>query len=251
MNMMRFTRHIVRFRMRFRIVPHSIAVQITSKRLAKNTAFITFHSTKCSFSWVRNMLSASRSAALAVSSGWLACAAPASAQMPVPPPVEQSTADCARPTYASDQLVCTDPELRQMDAQLAEVLRIPAALTGTSRIESDGEWFKRRSRCAFETDHRLCLLQSYRDRLALIESATQSPARTLEVTCPTWGRVDIDEMPNGYMFLRTKKEQALKALASPASGQSSWKPAWTVTRRLRYLDFTSHEGRRISCKTKG
>lgn len=227
-----------------------LAVQITSKRLAKNTAFVTFHTTKCSFSWVRNMLSASRSAALAVFSGWLSCAAPASAQMPVPPPVEQSIADCARPTYASDQLVCTDPELRQIDAQLAEALRVPAASNGTSRIESDGEWFKRRSRCAFETDHRICLLQSYRDRLAFIESATQTPARTLEATCPFWGRVEIDEVPNGYMFMRTKKEQALKALATPASGKSSWKPAWAVTRRLRYLDFTSHDGRRISCKIK-
>lgn len=34
----------------------------------------------------------------------------------VPPPIAQRSADCAHPVYASDQLVCTDPELRAIDA---------------------------------------------------------------------------------------------------------------------------------------
>ena len=193
---------------------------------------------------------AHRSAFLAVFTCLLAFSVPASAQMPVPPPVEQSTADCARPVYASDQLLCDDPELRQLDTQLAEVLRVPAAWNGSALIESDSQWFKRRSRCAFESDHRACLLQSYRDRLAFLASATQTRDRTLYATCASWGRVEIDRMQNGYMFVRTRQNQAMKAIAAPVSGQSSWKPVWAAASRPSYIDFISYDGRRISCRMK-
>lgn len=36
----------------------------------------------------------------------------AATQAAVPPPVEQQAADCARPVYAVDQLICADPALR-------------------------------------------------------------------------------------------------------------------------------------------
>ena len=45
------------------------------------------------------------------------CAVPA----PVAPPAEQFTADCAAPTYATDMLVCDDPGLRALDAELARL----------------------------------------------------------------------------------------------------------------------------------
>lgn len=196
------------------------------------------------------MNQAHRFALWAVFTCVLACSVPASAQMPVPPPVEQSTADCARPVYASDQLLCDDPELRQLDTQLAAVLRVPAAWNGSSLIESDSQWFKRRSRCAFETDHRACLVQSYRDRLAFLESATQMRERTWGARCTIWGQVEIDRVPNGYMLVRTRDDQSLRAIAAPVSEQSVWKPVWTATVRGLRIDFTSHDGRRISCKTK-
>jgi uncharacterized protein len=90
---------------------------------------------------------AHRFAVLAASFGLLALSAPALAQMAVPPPATQTTADCARPVYASDQLVCGDTELRQLDARLAAILDMPAAPNGSALIESDDQWFRRRSRC--------------------------------------------------------------------------------------------------------
>lgn len=193
---------------------------------------------------------AHRFALLAASFGLLALSATALAQMSVPPPATQTTADCARPVYASDQLVCGDTELRQLDARLAAILDMPAAANGSALIESDDQWFKRRSRCAFETDHRACLLQSYRDRLAFRESATQMRERTWGARCTIWGQVEIDRAPNGHLIVRTRNDQLLRAIAAPVPEQSAWKPVWTAMVRGSRIDFTSHDGRRISCKTK-
>ncbi|WP_226019553.1 hypothetical protein [Novosphingobium sp. FKTRR1] len=88
---------------------------------------------------------------------------------PVPPPQEQTTADCAHPVYASDQLVCADPSLRQLDQQLADRLRT-TSLDDALLLEGDVLWFRRRSRCAFQTDHRQCLLTAYNERLGLLSA---------------------------------------------------------------------------------
>ncbi|MFN9634319.1 MAG: hypothetical protein ACK54U_00300 [Sphingomonadales bacterium] len=82
----------------------------------------------------------------------------------VPPPVEQTSADYARPTYASAMLVCEDSELKARDAELAAFVS-SAPLAGAALMESDAEWFKRRSRCAFAADHRACLAAAYAGRL--------------------------------------------------------------------------------------
>jgi hypothetical protein len=85
----------------------------------------------------------------------------------VPPPPEQLTADCEAPTFASDMLVCEDAGLRELDRSLA--LRIEQredAETGASADESDQDWFTRSRLCAFETDHRECLVTAYCLRLA-------------------------------------------------------------------------------------
>jgi uncharacterized protein len=40
----------------------------------------------------------------------------------IPPPLEQVAADCVAPTYATDQLVCADAELKEMDRVMRERL---------------------------------------------------------------------------------------------------------------------------------
>jgi hypothetical protein len=47
---------------------------------------------------------------------------PISAAQAIPPPPVQSVADCERPTYASDQLVCADAELLALDRELRDGL---------------------------------------------------------------------------------------------------------------------------------
>lgn len=85
----------------------------------------------------------------------------------VAPPVSQATANCAAPSYASDMLVCTDVGLLKLDSALAERI---AARSGplADGIESDEVWFRRSRLCAFEENHRTCLLSAYCDRLAAL-----------------------------------------------------------------------------------
>lgn len=189
-----------------------------------------------------------QSAALALSAWLLSSSVQTSAQMPVPPPVEQSTADCVRPVFASDQLVCSDPELRDLDRQLLQALRLYTALPQNNFVENDREWFKRRSRCAFETEHRSCLLDAYRDRIAIIESEAMTPVRTLAAKCKTLGRMSLGILPTGHMSLHSITTTALIAIASPEGGQSPWKPALAISERGRVFEFKNHAGSNLSCR---
>lgn len=90
----------------------------------------------------------------------------------VPPPVEQLTADCARPVYASDQLVCGDAELRLQDDRLALLLNGRPELAqrnGSAFFEAQSAWFKRRSMCAMNAEHRKCLSAAYAERMRVVE----------------------------------------------------------------------------------
>ena len=92
---------------------------------------------------------------------------------PVPPPVEQLTANCAAPVYASDMLVCADAELAAADAALAAA--VAARLAGDadgSFAAAQAAWFRASRRCAFETAQRDCLVEAYRARLAALGIGT-------------------------------------------------------------------------------
>jgi uncharacterized protein len=79
--------------------------------------------------------------------------------MAVPPPTEQMTADCAAPNYATDMLVCNDPDLLALDVELAtlwsQLSSGPAG--GPAATDAQAAWFRERSLCAFEDDHRGCV----------------------------------------------------------------------------------------------
>jgi uncharacterized protein len=102
----------------------------------------------------------------------------------VPPPVQQLTADCAAPVYASDQLVCEDPELRMLDARMAELLYpAPGELPEASVEGEQAEWFRQSRMCAFEPNHRECLVRAYCARLKQLTSASHAGAIDWSV-CP-------------------------------------------------------------------
>lgn len=88
----------------------------------------------------------------------------------VPPPPVQVTADCAAPTYASDQLVCQDSELLELDRVLGGLIASRnATAAGSVTAESDEEWYRRSRMCAFEDDRRDCLLAAYCLRIAWLD----------------------------------------------------------------------------------
>ena len=101
----------------------------------------------------------------------------------MPPPPAQVSANCIAPTYASDQLVCKDDELRELDHRLFERLSTQSGLRSTAAdLDSDEDWFRRSRRCAFEAEHRECLLAAYCLRLALLAGADTEAIAACSIT---------------------------------------------------------------------
>lgn len=174
------------------------------------------------------------------------------AQTPVPPPSEQVTADCAKPVYASDQLVCGDSELRQLDARLSQTLAQPRVVPIGPFQESDAQWFKRRSRCAFEAEHRRCLIEAYAERISATEAPTLDIPGAKTAICKNFGnirRVSIGKTAGNQVFIKGEGAQLL-ALAVPKSNGSIWQPNISYTQNGGVYNFKTHDGTGFSCKLK-
>jgi uncharacterized protein len=102
------------------------------------------------------------------------CGAQTPMAQPVPSPVSQVSADCAFPVYATDMLVCADPVLRGLDAEMLELWNQVAAVHKRWQAEQEA-WFRRRSLCAFDPDHRACAMTAYRERIIALRAARDQP----------------------------------------------------------------------------
>lgn len=92
---------------------------------------------------------------------------------PIAPPLPQGVADCVHPTYATDQLVCSDPALRAADRELAGLLAaLPAGRMAGHWIEDQQAWFARSRRCAFQENHTACVDAAYRERIGVLRAQT-------------------------------------------------------------------------------
>lgn len=102
------------------------------------------------------------------------CASPKAS---VPPPVGQTSADCDRPVYATDMLVCGDTELRLLDDRLAVLWEARRRMPGFGDSDQTAQtvWFRQRSLCAFRPDQRSCALSSYKTRIAALQAEMSAP----------------------------------------------------------------------------
>jgi uncharacterized protein len=182
-------------------------------------------------------------------SSLLAFAQPAA----VPPPVEQTSADCARPVYASDMLVCGDAALRTLDAQLAELVS-SGPLAGTMLIESDTAWFKRRSRCAFAADHRACLAAAYEERFVVRVALASSPDSAGKVaTCkgrqPLTGVLLTSVSDAPILLIRDAASgKAIGVALAPAAKDAAWQPFASVSRKGKRATVTTLGGDTWQCR---
>jgi uncharacterized protein len=182
-------------------------------------------------------------------SSLLALAQPAA----VPPPVEQTSADCARPVYASDMLVCEDSALKALDAQLAELVS-GAPLAGTMLIESDTAWFKRRSRCAFAAEHRACLAAAYEERLMVRLALASSPetagkAATCKGTRPLAGALLTAVSDAPILLIRdAASSKGIGVALPPAAKDAPWQPFASVTRKGKSANLATLGGDTWQCR---
>ena len=153
----------------------------------------------------------------------LASASPAAAQpAPVPPPLEQAGADCDRPQYASDKLVCSNGTLRRQDADVAALARSLPHLAPGALWEDQYAWFRRRSLCAFANDHQGCLSAAYADRRLVLVAAAMPTVVALRCKGPWRGRnLASSRIALGEALTITENGR-LVAVATPV--RTAWQP---------------------------
>lgn len=160
--------------------------------------------------------------------GMLAIAAPADA---IPPPPIQHAANCTSPTYASDQLVCSDPDLLAIDRAVAEAVQVVGDAVSSPNsplVEAQEAWFRRRSLCARMATHKDCLMAAYADRLVVLKAMTAPPPSSP----PTWtcevkqfGAVTIHSLPTALVLIDPASGKVAGVASNGTSaGKSGWLP---------------------------
>ena len=152
----------------------------------------------------------------------------------LPPPPEQSAANCDRPTYASDQLVCADRGLLALDRKMVALLAADGSAPSPPSVqgfEPQDAWLRRRSRCAFSERHAACLRAAYTERIALLtalraEEAGLHSAR-FGAVCPDapWGNgiVSLHASDRGPLTIADGRGRML-LVASALPPQDDWTP---------------------------
>jgi uncharacterized protein YecT (DUF1311 family) len=157
---------------------------------------------------------------------------PISTAHAVPPPPDQVVADCTHPTYASDVMVCGDPELLGLNRQVADALnRIrPATTVATpaSLLEAQDAWFRRRSRCAFSAQHADCLKAAYSERIIVLQVLGQT-SRTLaqagtfaKCSGAPWGPLEVRFVAAGGPLIVLDDAGRVLAVALDVQPREDW-----------------------------
>ena len=152
---------------------------------------------------------------------------PSAAQpAPVPPPLDQQQANCTHPQYASDRLVCSDAGLRVTDAQVAALASKPPALAAGAIWEDQPSWLRRRSLCAFEKDHRGCLVAAYADRHAVLSASALTATQPIRCDGAWSGRRLESSALAAAQAVAITENGRLVAVATPPG--TAWQPwlAW-------------------------
>ena len=164
----------------------------------------------------------------------------------VPPPLEQVVANCAAPVYATDQLVCGDAGLAQLDDAMGDLLGRwrPAPIDGLAPWrETQAEWFKRRSLCAFKTTHRQCVFDAYTERMEVLRALT-APAAP-EVPSYRCDHIRGTVSSTGALVLLVDGKPAGAAVRR--SERSGWQPYLRLDGAGSKLRITPSGGKPIRC----
>lgn len=175
----------------------------------------------------------------------------------VPPPPEQVAADCEAPTYASDMLVCADPELLGLDTRMRDVLAavdFASVVAPGAWVEAQDAWFRRRSLCAFTERHADCLQAAYVERIAVLEAlgsvARRPPRRGMGASCPgaPWGqsRVRVRAPESGALVIEDEHAQVI-AVAAPMDPGGVWSPFVGFEVDGSVIRLAALEGTAIAC----
>jgi uncharacterized protein len=166
----------------------------------------------------------------------------------VPPPLPQIGADCQRPSYASDQLVCSDAALLALDRQVQETWLVIVAARATAQpatqapeqkatdppplLEAQEAWFGRRSRCAFVEAQAACLHAAYRDRAQVLDAWQRAASGAfaglgtrMRCTGAPWGDATVTaHRPTADALVLSSLDAQALAIATRDDGRVGWQP---------------------------
>lgn len=165
---------------------------------------------------------------------------------PVPPPIVQIRADCARPQYASDTLVCGDPELAALDAEVAGLAATAPARAAAAIWEDQAEWFRRRSLCAFNANHRDCLIAAYVDRRSVLIAATAPATEKLICTGAWRGLAVTGSLAASGQPVTFRANGALLGVATMKN--SGWQPILAWRAGKPGVKLKAQDGRQYNCR---
>ena len=184
---------------------------------------------------------------------------PISAAHAVPPPPEQSVANCTNPTYASDSFVCADPELLAIDRQVRDALAglsLAGAVAPKSLVEDQQAWFRRRSLCAFSDKQAGCLRAAYSERIVVLGALrkaspelAQSGAMATGSGAP-WDSTDarIKLGDRGPAIVMDAEGRVL-AVALDAEPRDDWSPYVRFSTEGETIRFSPLDHPAIECRT--
>lgn len=177
---------------------------------------------------------------VAVTSLWMTAQA-------VPPPMEQTTADCDRPVYASDRFICADPYLSRQEQDIARRWQAAeAALPESPWIERQSAWFKRRAMCAFQENQGSCLRDANSERERLFRAVLDPADGALRTArCVGDGRRQTLRLDTRGGALAAYGDEGLAWVANPKTG------GWSPFNRIisgRTMMIQRQDGVRISCR---
>ena len=192
---------------------------------------------------------------------WLLQAGPSpiSAAHAIPPPPEQSVANCTNPTYASDAFVCADAALLGLDRQVRDALTNLAfvnTVAPKALVEDQEAWFRRRSLCAFSERQAGCLTAAYSERIVVLDvlrkaspALAQSGARAICSEAP-WGSGEIsiklgDRGPATIM----DAEGRVLAVALDTEPRDDWSPFVRFGTEGEMIRFSPLDHPAIECRT--
>ena len=104
-------------------------------------------------------------------------------------PTATAGLDCAKPANGTQQLVCNDPQLTDLDRQLQAAYQQALARPGADQAAltaAQNNWATVRDGCAQNADMHTCVLEAYQTRLvqlAIADPATVAPP-VVAYQCP-------------------------------------------------------------------
>jgi hypothetical protein len=165
---------------------------------------------------------------------------------PIAPPLALNTADCVRPTFATDQLICDDPSLRELDRDLAAMLNaLPSSRLAAPWIEAQPEWFRRSRLCAFRADHKACVTAAYHDRARVLMALAAPTALIGRCKLADGSPAQLSESDGVGVLMTTGH-----ILAVGTTDGADWTPFMRYVRKGDRTMFRSLEGKKIaSCRS--